>query len=93
MKSNSLWSIVFIVLGLLLFGLNWIIEGYSELIVFIGAIVILLGAVNGFIAIFKREKGNAKFISIGSFFIILFLITWFEPLQVIRVMTWLKNIV
>lgn len=79
MKSNSIWSIVFIILGLLSFILNWVIEGYSELIAFIGAILILLGAIFSFIAIFKNEKGSMKFISIFSFFIILFVITWFEP--------------
>ncbi|WP_067724526.1 hypothetical protein [Oceanobacillus damuensis] len=89
MKSNSIWSIVFIIFGLLSFGLNWMIEGYSELIVFVGAIFILLGAIFGFIAIFKNEKGSIKFISLVSFFIILFLITWYEPFQVLRIVTWL----
>ncbi|AXI11181.1 hypothetical protein CUC15_13905 [Oceanobacillus zhaokaii] len=93
MKSISIWSIVFIIFGLLFFGLNWIIVGYSELIAFIGAIFILLGAIFSFIAIFKNEKGSLKFISLVSFFIILFLITWFEPFQALRIVTWLKNIV
>lgn len=92
MISRSIWSIVFLVLGFLFFGLNSIIEGYSELIVFIGAIFILLGSIFSFIAIFKREKGSIKFISLVSFFIILFLITWFEPFQILRIVTWLKNI-
>ncbi|MFB9973104.1 hypothetical protein FPQ10_00005 [Allobacillus sp. SKP2-8] len=93
MKSRSVWSITFIVLGLLFFALNWILKGYSELIVFIGAIFILLGAIFSFIAIFKNEIGRMKFISLVSFFIILFLITWFEPSQFLRIVTWLKNIV
>ncbi|GIN94243.1 hypothetical protein J6TS1_01130 [Siminovitchia terrae] len=93
LKSRSIWSIVFIISGLLCFGLNWIIEDYSELIVFIGAIFISLGAIFSFIAILKKEKGSMKFVSLVSFFIILFLITWFEPFQVLRIVTWLKNIV
>ncbi|RLL40139.1 hypothetical protein D8M04_19480 [Oceanobacillus piezotolerans] len=93
MNSRSILSIVFIAFGLLFFGLNWIIEGYSEIIVFIGAIFLLLGAIFSFIAIFKNEKGIMKFISLVSFFVILFLITWFEPFQVLRIVTWLKNIV
>ncbi|RDU38105.1 hypothetical protein DRW41_00595 [Neobacillus piezotolerans] len=93
MKSYSILSLVFIIVGLLSSILNWLIEGYSEPIVLIGVILIFLGAVFGFIAIFKKEKGYTKFISIVSFFIILFLITWFEPLQVLRILTWLKNIV
>ncbi|WP_121604554.1 hypothetical protein [Virgibacillus sp. Bac332] len=92
MKSSSLWSILFIVLGLFFFGLNWIMESYFESIVLIGAIFLLLGGVLSFIAILKKEKGSLKFISFASFFIILFLITWFEPFQVIRIIAWLKNI-
>ncbi|MGG0717604.1 hypothetical protein ABE096_08385 [Robertmurraya massiliosenegalensis] len=92
MKTNSIWSIVFIVLGLLSFGLNWIIEGYFELIALIGTIFLFLGVVFSFIAILNKEKGSMKFISLTTFFIILFLITWFEPFQIIRIMTWLKNI-
>lgn len=92
MKTNSIWSIVFIVLGSLSFGLNWIIEGYFELIALIGTIFLFLGVVFSFIAILNKEKGSMKFISLTTFFIILFLITWFEPFQIIRIMTWLKNI-
>lgn len=65
-------------------------EGYSEIIVFIGSIFILLGAVFGFLAILKKEKGNTKFISIASFFIILFLVTWVDPSHVLRILIWLK---
>ncbi|MFC4025522.1 hypothetical protein ACFOUV_17210 [Oceanobacillus longus] len=93
LKSNSKRSIVFIILGLFCFGLNWIREGYYELVVFIGVIFILLGAIFSFIAIFKNEKGSMKFISLISFFVILFFITWFEPLHVLRIVTWLKNVV
>ena len=93
LKTSSIRSIVFILLGLLSFGLNWIIEGYFEPIAFIGTIFLFIGVVFSFIAIFKKEKGSIKFISLTSFFIILFLITWFEPFQVIRIMIWLKNII
>ena len=92
MKTFSLWSIIFIIFGLLSFGLNWIIEGYFEPIVLIGAIFLLIGPIFSFLAIAKKEKGRIKFISLASFLIILFLVTWFEPFQVIRIMTWFKNI-
>ncbi|WP_066070215.1 hypothetical protein [Neobacillus soli] len=92
MKPFSLWSIVFIFLGLLSFGLNWIVEGHFEPTVLIGVIFLLIGVVLSFIAISKKEKGSIKFLSLASFFIILFLVTWFEPFQVVRIMTWLKNI-
>lgn len=92
MKPFSIWSLGFIVLGLFSFGLNWIIEGYFEPIVLIGAICFLVGTILSFIAIAKKEEGRLKFFSLISFFIVLFFITWFEPFQVIRIMTWLKNI-
>ncbi|EJR64137.1 hypothetical protein IIO_02036 [Bacillus cereus VD115] len=78
--------------GILLFGLNWIIDGYSEPIVFFSFISFLVGIVLSFIAVVKREKGTLKFISLISFFVVMFLITWLEPFQVLRVITWLKNV-
>ena len=92
MKRFSVSSIVFIFIGLLFFILNWLIDGYVEPIVLTGVIFILLGAVFSFIAISKREKGSVKYISLATFFITLFLVTWFEPFQVLRMMTWFKNI-
>ena len=65
------------------YGLNWIIEGYFEPIVVIGAFFLLIGAIFSFIAISQKEKGRIKFISLASFFIILFLVTWFKPSQFI----------
>ena len=93
MKRFSISSIVLIFIGLLFFILNWLIDGYVEPIVLTGVIFILLGAVFSFIAISKREKGSLKYISIATFFIILFLVTWFDPIQVLRMMTWFKNII
>ncbi|MGG0670803.1 hypothetical protein [Sporosarcina koreensis] len=93
MKRFSISSIVFIFLGILFFILNWLIEGYIEPIVLTGVIFILFGVVLSFIAIAKREKGSVKYISIATFFILLFLVIWFEPFQVLRMMTWFKNII
>ena len=89
MKRFSISSIVFIFLGILFFILNWLLEGYIEPIV----IFILFGVVLSFIAIAKREKGSVKYISIATFIILLFLVIWFEPFQVLRMMTWFKNII
>ncbi|WP_342568101.1 hypothetical protein MKY09_08890 [Psychrobacillus sp. FSL K6-4046] len=92
MKRFSICSIVLMFIGILFFILNWLIDGYVEPIVLTGVILILIGAVFSFIAISKREKGSVKYISIATFIILLFLVTWFEPFQVIRMMTWFKNI-
>jgi hypothetical protein len=92
MKKFSILSIALMIIGILLFGLNWIIDGYSEPIALFGFISFLIGIVLSFIAIAKREVGTLKFISLISFFVVMFLISWFEPFQVLRIITWLKNI-
>ena len=93
MKRFSISSIVFIFIGILFFILNWLKDGYIEPIIITGVILILLGAVLSFTAIYKREKGSIKYISVATVFILLFLVAWFEPIQVIRMMTWFKNII
>lgn len=92
MKIFSGLSLSLMIVGLLLFGFNWIIEDYSEPIVLLGIISFFVGIVSSFIAIAKQEEGILKFISLVSFFVVLFLITWFEPFQSVRIITWLKNI-
>ncbi|PEX86544.1 hypothetical protein [Bacillus cereus] len=92
MGKFSVLSMVLMFIGLLLFGLNWIIDGYSEPIVLFSFISFLVGSVLSLIAVAKREKGTLKFISLISVFVMMFLITWFEPFQVLRIITWLKNV-
>src|SRR5438034_265252 len=92
LKAFSIWSIVFMFLGLLSFGFNWIMEGYFEPIALIGVIFLSIGVAFSFIAISKKEIGSVKYISLAYIFIILFLVIWFEPFEVVRIMTWLKNI-
>ena len=92
MKLFSIFSFLFIMIGLLLFGVNMFIDEYSEPIVFIGITCLLLAIILSFIAVRQKEEGNLKFISVISSFILLFLITWFEPFQILRIMTWFKNL-
>lgn len=92
LKRFSVCSIGFILLGLLFLGINWMLEGLFEPMVLLGIILLVVGAVLSFIAIARKEEGKLKLISLLSFFIVLLFISWFEPFQVVRVMTWLKNI-
>ena len=92
MKLFSIFSFLFIMIGLLLFGINSFINQYSEPIIFIGITCLLLAIILSFVAVKQREEGNLKFISVISSFIVLFLITWFEPFQLVRIMTWFKNL-
>jgi len=58
----------------------------------LGIISFLVGVVLRFIAIAQQEKGNSKFISLITFFVVMFLMTWFGPFQFVQVLTWLKNV-
>ena len=92
MKPFSIWSIAFIILGLLLFGLTWRIEVFFEPLFLIGVISLVVGIVLSIIAYANKEAGKLKFVSLICSFILLFLITWYEPFLVVRIMTWIKNI-
>ena len=89
MEKFSVFSITLMTFGMLLFGLNRIIDSYSEPIILLGYIF-LIGVVLSIIAIARREDGRLKFISLISFFVLLFFITWFESFQVLQIITWLK---
>ncbi|MGE6516541.1 hypothetical protein [Lysinibacillus sphaericus] len=67
MKKFSRWSIFFIVLGMITFGLNGVLEVFSEPIVLLGAIFLFTGFVLSFLAISKREKGSVKYVSLTTF--------------------------
>ena len=91
MKKFSLWSMAFMVLGIVLLSFSHIVESRVELVFLLGSLSCLIGIILSFLAIYKREEGVLKFVSFCSFFIVLFLISWFEPFQFIRVITWLKH--
>ena len=91
MSRFSMLSILLLMIGLILFGLNYVIPGFNEFIALLGFLSLLFGAICSFIAFAKKEKGNRKFIGVASFFIIFLLITWFEPFLILRIMTWIKN--
>ncbi|MBP0726564.1 hypothetical protein J5Y03_15490 [Bacillus sp. RG28] len=91
MKQFSNLSIVFIFIGIVLLGVNYFSTNFNELIVLFGYISIILGVINSYIAIMKKETGSLKYLSIGSFFVVLLLITLFDPFQLLRVLTWINN--
>ena len=92
MKRFSKWSFGLLIVGLILFGLNLGMEGYSEPIMVLGLFSFIIGIVLSFIAIIKHEEGTLKFMSLILSFVLLFWITWFEPHQLVRIFTWVKNI-
>lgn len=91
-RPFSTWSIVFMVLGLVAFVVNWMTSEIIESVVLVGYIFLILGIIFSFIAFLKREKGVMKIISGVSFFIILLCIVLIEPFMFVYILTWLKNI-
>lgn len=88
----SKYSLGLIILGSLLLMLNRGISGYSEPLALIGFLLLFAAAGAVFMAVWKREPGQLKVWSLSIFFVILFVITWAEPFEILRLMTWLKNI-
>lgn len=78
MKKFSVFLIILMIFGMLLFGLNRIIDSYFEFIILLGYIFFLIGVVLSIIVIVRCEDGRLKFILFIFFFVFLFFIIWFE---------------
>ena len=91
MKRFSMLSILFIFIGIITYGINRYIEENAELFILIGLASLFAAVIFGFLAITKNETGRLKYLSIMMAFVVLGAVTWTEPFQIIRVLTWLKN--
>ena len=91
MKRFSVLSIVFNVIGIIIYGINRMTGEYAEPFILFGFISLFITIILGFIAIARNETGRLKYISISLAFVVLGVLTWTEPFQIVRVMTWLKN--
>lgn len=77
--------------GSLLLMLNRAMSKYSEPLALIAFLLLFAAAGAVFMAALKREPGQLKVWSISALFIILFAITWAEPLEIVRLLAWIKN--
>lgn len=91
MKRFSMLSILFIFIGIITYGINRYIGENAELFILIGLASLFAAVIFGFLAITKNETGRLKYLSIMMAFVVLGAVTWTEPFQIIRVLTWLKN--
>jgi hypothetical protein len=91
MKRFSMLSILFIFIGIITYGINRYIGENAELFILIGLASLFAAVIFGFLAITKNEMGRLKYLSIMMAFVVLGAVTWTEPFQIIRVLTWLKN--
>ncbi|MDQ0217906.1 hypothetical protein ELQ35_00225 [Peribacillus cavernae] len=91
MKRLSNLSIIFAVIGVLLFVFASFFPNSFEALIASGFGFLFIGLLLSFGAMFKREKGKTKFLSVVAFFLFSFIIAWNEPFQIVRLLTWLKN--
>ncbi|WP_026575476.1 hypothetical protein [Bacillus sp. UNC438CL73TsuS30] len=91
MKSFSFWSFVFAVFGVLILGSSYLFPKFFEPLMASGFGLLIVGSLFCFGALFKSEKGNAKFLSVAALFFLSSIIVWSQPVQIVRVLTWMKN--
>ena len=84
-------SIIFAAIGALLLSLSYIYPNNFEIFMVSGFASLIIGLVLSFAAFFKREQGQIKFIPVIAFFLLSFIITWNDPFQILRLLTWIKN--
>jgi hypothetical protein len=91
MKTLSKLSIIFSVIGALLLGSSYIYSNYFELLMVTGFVVLFIGLILSFGAMFKREQGKIKYLAVVAFFLFSLIISWYDPFQILRILTWIKN--
>ena len=91
MKSFSIWSVIFAVIGVLLFSSSYVFPELFEPLMALGFGFLIIGLLFCFGGLFKRDKGFAKFLAVLALFFLGFIIVWSEPFQIVRLHTWLKN--
>lgn len=84
-------SIIFAVIGTLLLSSSYIYPNNFEILMVSGFAVLIIGSFLSFAALFKREQGKIKFLPVVAFFFLSFIITMYDPFQVIRLLTWIYN--
>ena len=53
---------------------------------------LIIGLLLSFAALFKGEQGKIRFLPVIAFFLLSFIITWNDPFQILRLLTWIKNL-
>lgn len=91
-KSYSAASFALIICGLLALAVNWMASDVNEIAVLTGYILLLLGAVCGFLAFVKREAGVMKGLAVALFFVMLLGHVLIEPWMPVYILTWLGNL-
>ena len=91
MKILSKLSVIFAVIGVLFLGSSYVYSNYIEPLMLTGFVVLFIGLMLSFGARFKGEQGKMKLLAVLTFFLFGFIISWNDPFQIFRLLTWIKN--
>ena len=84
-------SIIFAVIGAVLLSFSYIYSTNFVILMISGFGLLFISFLLSLGAIFKREQRKYKFFPVLTFFFCSFIITWYEPFQIVRLLTWIKN--
>lgn len=84
-------SIISAVIGTVLLSSSYIYSNNFEILMISGFAVLIISLLLSFTAVFKKEHGKTKFLPVVTFFFLSFIITWNDPFQIVRFLTWIKN--
>ncbi|TWD98669.1 hypothetical protein FB550_109179 [Neobacillus bataviensis] len=91
MKILSKLSIIFAILGILFISSAYIYSIYFEPLMVSGFSILFIGLLASFGAMYTKEQGNIKFLAVAAFFLLSFIVTWNQPFDILRLLTWIKN--
>ncbi|MFJ8459268.1 hypothetical protein ACIQ57_09060 [Lysinibacillus xylanilyticus] len=84
-------SIIFAVIGAVVLSFSYIYSTNFEIFMISGFGLLLISLLLSLGAVLKKEMGKYKFFPVITFFFCSFIITWYEPFQIVRLLTWIKN--
>lgn len=84
-------SIIFAVIGAVVLSSSYIYSTNFEILMISGFSLLFISLLLSFGAVFKREQGKIKFLPVLTVFLFSFIITLYDPFQIVRLLTWMKN--
>ncbi|MGE7673023.1 hypothetical protein ACQKMV_05470 [Lysinibacillus sp. NPDC094403] len=84
-------SIIIAGIGAVLLSFSYIYSTNFEILMTSGLGLLFISLFLSFGAVFKREQGKFKFFPVIVFFFCSFIITWYDPFQIVRLLTWIEN--
>lgn len=84
-------SIIFAIIGAVVLSFSYIYSTNFEIFMISGFGLLFVSLLLSLGAVFKSEQGKYKFFPVVTFFFCCFIIAWYDPFQIVRLLTWIKN--